>query len=224
MPAAARARPLVRPVPRILIGASVGAAAIALLLAVGALVDRSTLLFDRTIILGLRQWHGPAWLPDLAIEITALGSVPVLTLMVVVAVGLLAIERHWLTAAATVAATLSGSAAITLVKGEVGRPRPDLVEHLVHVTNQSFPSGHAAGSALVYLTLAGLGGQVTRDRRARRYLMAVAILLVGAIGISRVYLGVHWPSDVLAGWSFGTLWALGWWYATAWTRANVERR
>lgn len=215
---------MVRPVPRILIGASVGAAAIALLLAVGALVDRSTLLFDRTIILGLRQWHGPAWLPDLAIEITALGSVPVLTLMVVVAIGLLAIERHWLTAAATVAATLSGSAAITLVKGEVGRPRPALVEHLVHVTNQSFPSGHAAGSALVYLTLAGLGGQVTRDRRARRYLMAVAILLVGAIGISRVYLGVHWPSDVLAGWSFGTLWALGWWYATAWTRANVGGR
>ena len=85
----------------------------------------------------------------------------------------------------------------------------------------SFPSGHAASSAVVYLTIAGLASQVTPNRVARRYMLVAAIVLVGAIGCSRVYLGVHWPSDVLAGWSFGTLWALGWWLATAQARASL---
>jgi undecaprenyl-diphosphatase len=101
------------------------------------------------------------------------------------------------------------------------RARPDLVPHLVDAGGYSFPSGHATSSAVVYLTLASLAGQVTPNRAARRYLLVVAVLLVGAIGCSRVYLGVHWPSDVLAGWSFGTLWALGWWTATARARAAI---
>ena len=85
----------------------------------------------------------------------------------------------------------------------------------------SFPSGHAANSAIVYLTIAGLLSQVVRGRPTRNYVIAAAVLLVGAIGTSRVYLGVHWPSDVLAGWSFGTLWALGWWLAGAKARAKL---
>ena len=85
----------------------------------------------------------------------------------------------------------------------------------------SFPSGHSANSAIVYLTLAGLASQVTVSNAARRYILVMAIFMVGAIGCSRVYLGVHWPSDVLAGWSFGTLWALGWWLATARARVAI---
>lgn len=145
----------------------------------------------------------------------------VLTIVVVAVAGFLLVQRLWLTAAAVVAASLIGGWAVDLVKGLVLRARPELVPHLVDASGYSFPSGHATSSAVVYLTLAALAGQVTRDRAARRYLLVVAVLLAGAIGCSRVYLGVHWPSDVIAGWSFGTLWAIGWWTATAGARAAI---
>ncbi|WP_176500711.1 phosphatase PAP2 family protein [Sphingomonas sp. HMP9] len=169
----------------------------------------------------MRAWHGPSWLPNVAIDVTALGGGIVLTLVVVVVTGLLIVQRLWLTALATLAASITGGLIVDFVKAQVNRPRPDIVEHLVTVSNMSFPSGHSANSAIVYLTLAGLASQVTENRATRRYLLVVAILLVGAIGCSRVYLGVHWPSDVLAGWSFGTLWALAWWLATARVRASI---
>ncbi len=73
---------------------------------------------------------------------------------------------------------------------------------------------------MVYLTLAALATQLTGHRRVRHAIVAIAVLLVGTIGVSRVYLGVHWPSDVAAGWCFGTLWALGWWWATAAARRS----
>jgi undecaprenyl-diphosphatase len=141
--------------------------------------------------------------------------------VVVLLAGLLLVQRLPLTVAAIVAACWSGGRVVEFAKGWFARARPDLVDHLVPVANASFPSGHAASSAVCYLTLAALASQVTQHRATRRYLAIVAILLVGAIGSSRVYLGVHWPSDVLAGWSFGTLWALGWWRATAWARSSI---
>ena len=142
-------------------------------------------------------------------------------IVVVIVAGLLIVQRLWLTALAIVASSVSGNIIVELVKLHVARPRPDIVVHLVTVTHMSFPSGHSANSAIVYLTLAGLASQVTQDRATRAYMLVVAILLVGAIGCSRVYLGVHWPSDVLAGWSFGTLWALAWWLATARVRSSI---
>lgn len=210
-----------RSLPPVLAGAAMIAVAIVLALAAGFVIDRYPFQFDRAIVLGLRAWHGPAWLPDAAADLTDLGGGVVLTLLVVITAGLLLVQRLWLTALATVLASASGSWAVDLIKHVEVRARPDLVPHLVAVTGYSFPSGHAASSAIVYLTLASLAGQVTPDRRTRTYLLVVAILLVGAIGTSRVYLGVHWPSDVLAGWSFGTLWALGWWRATASARRAI---
>jgi membrane-associated phospholipid phosphatase len=213
--------PPARRLPGVLVGAGIAAAGVALLLVLGWLVDSTPFAFDRAIIVGLRHWGGPDWLRAAAINITALGSPTVLTIVVVGAAALLLAERLWLTALATVAACATGGWMVELLKNEVARPRPTLVEHLVQVKNLSFPSGHAAGSATVYLTAAALATQVIERRAARHVALILAILLVGAIGFSRVYLGVHWPSDVAAGWSFGTLWALGWWRATASARASV---
>ncbi len=204
-----------------LAGASVGAAGIAVVLLIGLAIGHWPFAFDRAIIVGLRDWGGPSWLPKVAADVTALGGGVILTIVVLLATGLLAVQRLWLSAAATLAASISGGVVVSLVKTEVARPRPDLVDHLVQVSNMSFPSGHSANSAIVYLTLAGLASQVTVSAAARRYILVMAILMVGAIGCSRVYLGVHWPSDVLAGWSFGTLWALGWWLATARAREAI---
>ncbi len=204
-----------------LAGASVGAAGIAVVLLIGLAIGHWPFAFDRAIIVGLRDWGGPSWLPKVAADVTALGGGVILTIVVLLATGLLAVQRLWLSAAATLAASVSGGLVVSLVKTEVARPRPDLVDHLVQVSNMSFPSGHSANSAIVYLTLAGLASQVTVSAAARRYILVMAIIMVGAIGCSRVYLGVHWPSDVLAGWSFGTLWALGWWLATARAREAI---
>jgi membrane-associated phospholipid phosphatase len=210
-----------RRLPVVLAGASVGAAGIAVVLLIGLAIGHWPFAFDRAIIVGLRDWGGPSWLPKVAADVTALGGGVILTIVVLLATGLLAVQRLWLSAAATLAASISGGLVVSLVKTEVARPRPDLVDHLVQVSNMSFPSGHSANSAIVYLTLAGLASQVTVSAAARRYILVMAILMVGAIGCSRVYLGVHWPSDVLAGWSFGTLWALGWWLATARAREAI---
>lgn len=213
-----------RPLPSPLFGIALVSIGIGLLLVGGLAVDRWPFGFDRAIIVGLRQWGGPAWLPHAAADVTALGGGTVLTMVVIAAAGFLIVERHWLAALSVVLASASGGWAVDLVKTHVGRARPDLVPHLVPVSSMSFPSGHAASSAVVYITIAALAAQVTAHRETRRYVIALAVLLVGAIGCSRVYLGVHWPSDVLAGWSFGTLWALGWWYATGWTRASLRQR
>lgn len=211
-----------RRLPRVLKGAGIVASGIALVLLAGFAVGRWPFAFDRAIVLGLRHWGGPRWLAHAAGDVTALGGGTVLTIVVVAVVaGLLLVQRLWLSATSIVLASASGGWAVDLIKQHVLRARPDLVPHLVPVSGYSFPSGHAASSAVVYLTLAAIAGQVTPDRAVRRYVLIVAILLVGAIGCSRVYLGVHWPSDVLVGWSFGTLWALGWWTATARTREAI---
>lgn len=221
------ARGVKRP-PVLLWAAVCGAVAIALLLIVGAIIDsRGGFAFDPRITLALRvpgdtaQPVGPHWFHDAMVDITATGGATVLTLVVIGTVALLASRRLWLTAALTAAATISGSWAVTQMKVHVGRPRPEIVDHLVQVTGNSFPSGHAANSAIVYLTIAAIGSQVTKGAATRNVLLAGAILLVGAIGFSRVYLGVHWPSDVLAGWSFGTLWAAMWWLLGARLRRRV---
>ena len=207
--------------PGAAIGAGIAALAIVVLLVGGLAIGRWPFAFDRAMLTGVRQWSGPAWLDAAAVNVTALGSGTVLTIVVSLAVGLLLVERLPLTAAAMAAACWSGGRVVELTKWYVARARPDVVDHLVPVSSASFPSGHAASSAICYLTLAALASQVTRDRTVRRYMFAAAILLVTLIGASRVYLGVHWPSDVIAGWCFGILWALGWWLATARARTAI---
>lgn len=173
--------------------------------------------FDRAVILSMRvaghpdQPLGPRWLPSAVRDVTALGSSTVLTLVVLVTASFLALQRRFRSAGLILAATTLGALAVTLVKVLIARTRPDIVQQLMEEASSSFPSGHAANSAIVYLTLATLIFPLVRGWRMRGFVLAVAMLLVGMIGISRVYLGVHWPSDVLAGWAFGAGWALLWW-------------
>jgi len=189
-----------------------------ILMIVGATIDRGhQFAIDRALLLAFRQGGnlampiGPHWLQPTMIDVTALGSGAVLTIVIVVTLGALLVARRWLTSALVLAATVSGSLAVDLAKTLVARVRPNLVPHLVEVSSLSFPSGHSANSAIVYLTLATLLAQVIERAALRRYVATVAVLLVVAIGVSRLYLGVHWPTDVLAGWSFGALWAVAWW-------------
>jgi len=209
---------VVRHPPWLLWAGGAVALAVLILVIVGATIDRGhQFAFDRVLLLAFRQPAdlaapiGPHWLQPTMVDVTALGSGAVLTIIIVVTLGTLAVARRWLTAALVLAATVSGSLAVDFAKTLVARARPDVVPHLVEVSSLSFPSGHSANSAIVYLTIAILLAQVIERGTLRRYVAGVAVLLVVAIGVSRVYLGVHWPSDVLAGWSFGALWAVAWW-------------
>jgi undecaprenyl-diphosphatase len=194
------------------------AAAIGLLAAIGFAIDHGRQFhFDSAIMLAMRQPGapdrpaGPWWLPLAMRDLTALGGETVLTLAMTLVTGFLLVSRRHLTAGLLVAGAMSGSIAVAIIKTAVGRPRPTLIDHLTQVASYSFPSGHSANSAVIYLTLALTVSQVIPGVAARRYVIGAAALIVILIGISRVYLGVHWPSDVLAGWCFGALWALMWW-------------
>lgn len=211
----------IRRPPPILTAMAGAAAAVLLMLLVGVLIARWPFGFDRALITAMRSpvdpgvpLGGPKLLGFMR-DVTALGDGNLLTLVVLVVVGLLLVRRKWTTAALVAVATLSGGAVVSWAKLYTGRARPDIVPRLVDVSSLSFPSGHAANSAIIYLTLAALASQAVQQRRVRTYLLATALLLVALIGVSRVYLGVHWPSDVLAGWSFGALWAWSWWWAGA---------
>ncbi len=162
---------------------------------------------------GATAFHpqGATVMTQIMVDVTALGGGTVLLLAVVLAGGFLAVQRRWLTLVLVVVGTTSGSIAVTLIKGLVARVRPPLDERLVAVSSASFPSGHAANSAIVYLTLALLLVQTVHGHAARVYILAATAVLVVLIGVSRLYLHVHWPSDVVGGWVFGTIWALGWW-------------
>ena len=173
--------------------------------------------FDEAILLALRNPTdladpiGPHWLALFARDITALGGIPVLALVSCAACGFLLMLGKRRTAVLLLVAIGSGLLLGTGLKDLFDRPRPDLVPHAVQVATQSFPSSHAMMSAVTYLTLGALLARAQSRRRLKRYLVGTAVLLTLLIGSSRVYLGVHWPTDVLAGWWVGAAWSLLCW-------------
>lgn len=144
-------------------------------------------------------------------DVTGLGGLGVLALLV----GFLAVFfrlQYWRGyASGLLVVTISGWLASHAFKYLVGRPRPELVPHETEFWNASMPSGHAMSSAVVYLTLAMLIASTEASLTVRRFVISAAIVLVLLIGASRVYLGVHWPTDVLFGWALGGLWAWAGW-------------
>jgi undecaprenyl-diphosphatase len=106
------------------------------------------------------------------------------------------------------------------LKYSIDRDRPALVPHGSVVYTASFPSGHSMLAASTYLTMGALLARVQRRRRIKAYILMVAITATLLVGISRVYLGVHWPTDVIAGWTAGTGWALLCWLLARWLQAH----
>jgi undecaprenyl-diphosphatase len=187
----------------------------------GEMLEGETLALDRRLLLMLRTPGDPSnpigsrSFQEAMRDVTALGGFTVLTLVTVVAVLAFLFHgkrRHALVLAIT---ALAAQACSEGLKSLYGRPRPDLVPHGSYVYSGSFPSGHAMLSAAIYLTLAVLISSVETRPATRTLAFVVAILLMFVIGVSRVYLGVHWPSDVLAGWCAGAAWALMAWFALA---------
>jgi undecaprenyl-diphosphatase len=211
------------------------ALSVAALFAFGSLADEviegDTRAFDKFILLAFRAQSdlsdavGPAWLEEMMRDFTALGGIAVLTAVTLAVVGFLALVHKRNAAILVGGAVASGVLLSSLLKWGFDRPRPDLVSHISVVYTQSFPSGHAMLSAVVYLTLGVLLARTQADPRVKIYLLGVAALAAILVGISRVYLGVHWPTDVLAGWTIGAAWALLCWLVMLWLqgRGKVEK-
>ena len=182
--------------------------------------------FDQFLLLvfrsktGLLEPLGPAWLAEVMRDITALGGFTVLGLVTFSVAGFLMLTRKRHAAGIVVLSIVSGTLVSSLLKWFFARPRPDLVPHATVVYTQSFPSGHAMLSAVVYLTLGALLARTQAEPKVKVYLLLLAMALTVTVGISRVYLGVHWPTDVLAGWAVGACWALLWWVITIWMQSK----
>ncbi|OQM74843.1 phosphatase PAP2 family protein [Manganibacter manganicus] len=185
--------------------------------------------FDSRILLALRvagqpdQPLGPFWLPSAVRDITSLGSTIVLMLAMLSVVAYLLLIRRGASAVFVFVAIVSGQMLASLLKYGVGRPRPEIVSHLVAVHTPSFPSGHAMVSAVTYLTLGALAAHFLPHRLAKVYVMGLALLTTLLVGLSRLYLGVHWPSDVLGGWCAGFAWAMLCWLAARWLQEKGRK-
>lgn len=185
--------------------------------------------FDNGLLLLFRQPGdvsapiGPSWVAQSVVEITTLGGYPVLVTLVTAIAGFLLVYRKFGPAIFMLASIISGTMVSHLLKIVYDRPRPDIVDHLVATHTASFPSGHATMSAVVYLTLATMIVRLVDDVAVRIYVILMAVLLTFMVGMSRIYLGVHWPSDVIAGWALGTAWACLSWLAVTALRALRAR-
>ena len=176
-----------------------------------------TSVFDRQVMLALRSSTdpavpiGPAWLPEAARDVTSLGSIIVLMIIALAIVGYLFLAGKSSVAWLMLIAVFGGIALSDLLKFAFARARPDIVAPLARVFTTSFPSGHATLSAITYLTIGAVLARSQPSSTISLYVMSLAAFLTMIIGVSRIYLGVHYPTDVLGGWCIGTAWAMGCW-------------
>jgi undecaprenyl-diphosphatase len=181
------------------------------------MLEGETRNFDESILRALRQPNdlsmpiGPSWVTHALTDITSLGGTTVLTLMTALTIIFLLLSKRTSTAVFVLIAVVGGWLVSNSLKLGVARPRPDIVPHLVEVHDLSFPSGHAMLSAVTYLTLGALLSRTQASQTIRIYFMVVAVFLTLLIGMSRVFLGVHYPTDVIGGWCAGAAWASACW-------------
>ena len=189
------------------------------LILAGEIAEGETQAFDVMILRALRSRDdpakpiGPVWLEGSLLDLTAIGGSTVLGLVIFAVVGFLLLQARYRTALFVAITSASGEVVSTVLKQAFNRPRPTVVPHLRDVYTTSFPSGHAMESAIVYLTLGAILMRVTESRLTKMYCLGMAVLLTLLVGISRVYLGVHYPTDVIGGWIIGFVWASLCWLA-----------
>ncbi|MBA4805179.1 MAG: phosphatase PAP2 family protein [Brevundimonas sp.] len=166
------------------------------------------------------QPRGPWWLQEAAADLTSLGGISVLTLFAAIALGFLLIQRKRLSAALLVVGLVGGVALSEGLKALFERQRPPAAFQAVETLNASFPSGHALLSTVFYLTLGVMLTRAMPRRRLKAFVLGAAMTVAGLVGATRVYLGAHWATDVIAGWCAGAAWAMSLWLM-AWA---VQRR
>ncbi|MGD8395634.1 MAG: phosphatase PAP2 family protein [Candidatus Eiseniibacteriota bacterium] len=187
-------------------------------------IEGETHAFDRTVLLAMREPGdgsdpiGPPSFEEMVRDLSALGGTVVLTLVTVASVLYLWLASRRGVALSVAVAVGSGVALTMGLKEVIDRPRPELVPHGAYVISPSFPSGHSMMAAIVYLTVGILLAGVQPRRRLKLYVLGMSILVTVLVGLSRIYLGVHWPTDVLAGWSGGAAWAVLCWLVAVWLR------
>jgi undecaprenyl-diphosphatase len=191
-------------------------------------VENETHAIDRKLLMMLRNPVDPSdpigslWVESAVRDVTALGSTVVLAFITFAAAGYLFLAGKPHAALFVLGAVLGGLLLGSGMKQLFGRPRPDFVAHGDHVLSASFPSNHSLMSAVVYLTLGALLARVFPSFRIKAYFLLLAVLLTLAVGVSRVYLGVHWPTDVLAGWALGAAWAIVCWLLARWLQRQGQ--
>jgi undecaprenyl-diphosphatase len=196
----------------------------------GEVMEGDTLAFDTRILRALRSPTdpttpvGPPWLENVLLDLTAIGGPTVLGLVTLVVVGFLLLQTRYRTALFVLLTAASGELLNFGMKELFNRPRPTVVPHLRDVVSTSFPSGHAMESAIVYLTLGAILMRVAESRLTKIYIISVATLLTVLVGISRVYLGVHYPTDVIGGWIVGFMWASVCWLVSQRFEAIEEEK
>ena len=199
---------------RVSFPAAITAALIVSALLIGAAVSRGiTDQFDQNVLLTLRVPGdpmtpiGPGWLSEMARDVSALGGVAVLTLLTVLVTVQFLLRREWSAAALVALTAISGTMISNVLKLMFQRPRPELTA-IMEYGPGSFPSGHSTASAVICLTFGLMLAKAADTTLMKVFYISAAILLTGLVGVSRLYLGVHYPTDVAAGWAIGAAWAL----------------
>jgi len=197
----------------LIVGLAASAALFAFALLAGLVIEGNTRALDTRILIALRdptdlsRPRGPAWIEFALLDLTALGGSTVLSLVVVAIVGFLLLQARYRTAIVIAATATGGELLNQAMKFLFMRARPTAVPRLRDVVSSSFPSGHAMESAIIYLTLGAMLMRATERPITKAYCLIVAVTLTLLVGASRVYLGVHYPTDVVGGWIFGFAWA-----------------